>query len=75
LSANSDGDGYATITFTPSDVDNISIPTNMNDMGGNWTRLPDTDTLPPFAGTGFTASPDGNLIHEYYFSDGAEIEN
>jgi hypothetical protein len=45
----------------------------MYDMGDNWTRLPATDTLPPFAGTGFTASPNGNLIPEYYLTDGAEI--
>jgi hypothetical protein len=47
----------------------------MYDMGSNWTRLPDTDTLPPFAGTGFTASPNGNLIPEYYFADGAKIKD
>jgi hypothetical protein len=68
------GDGYATITFTPLKADDISIPTNMYDMGDSWTRLPDTDTLPPFAGTGFTASPNGNLIPEYYFANGAKIE-
>jgi hypothetical protein len=52
----------------------------MYDMGDNWTRLPATDTLPPYSGTGFISNQSGQLIPEYYiekdtvkFLEGAEI--
>jgi hypothetical protein len=52
----------------------------MYDMGSDWTRLPDTDTLPPYSGNSFITNTFGKLIPEYYiepgsvnFLDGAEI--